>query len=70
MFIPSYILENMARAGIEESKLIIQQSEITRKEREKRPQSIESMLKTGVPAGGEKRYIYMIHRIGGIQWFS
>ena len=35
MFIPPFALENMATSGIEKSKLTIQQSYITRKEREK-----------------------------------
>jgi hypothetical protein len=35
MFIPTFVLENMARSRIEESNLTIQQRDITRKKREK-----------------------------------
>lgn len=49
MFIPPFVLENMARAGIEQAKPTILQSNITRKERAKWPEKMGSTLLKAVP---------------------
>lgn len=49
MFIPPFALENMARAGIDQAKSTILQSNITRKERAKWPEKMGSMLLKAVP---------------------
>jgi Zn-dependent metalloprotease len=62
MFVPPFVLENMARAGIEDAKLTILQSKIFRSERVKLENVKGSMLRAVAPkagaAGKPAKYIY------------
>jgi Zn-dependent metalloprotease len=57
MFVPPIVLENLARAGIEEARLTIQQSRLSREKRAKGPENMAMFA--GVTATGQaQREIY------------
>ena len=56
-FVPPLVLENLARAGVEEARLTIQQSRLSRENRAKGPEDME-MFAGATPAGRACRQIY------------
>lgn len=57
-FIPPFILEHMAREGIEEARLTIQQSKISRENRDKRPEELMNKLAGVISVGRAYRQVY------------
>ena len=57
MFVPPLVLENLARAGIEEARLTIQQSRLSREKRAVGPTNME-MFAGVTPVGRAHRQIY------------
>jgi Zn-dependent metalloprotease len=57
LFVPPFVLENMARAGIEEARLTIQQSMLSREKRAEGPKDME-MFAGVTPVGRAHRQIY------------